>query len=258
MGGSGQRGRGNWLPDSASDSDATSSFSALADDTGNADTTYTDSTVAANTGYVYRVSGVNAAGAGEMSGPAEIAFRPAPPKPGSPSNLSARFNANIDRAGFSVTLSWDAPANEGAATGYQILRKEADATGAVAVLVDDTGNADTAYTDTAVTMDKSYIYRVKARNAGGLGAESQQAHVKVEDYHLRTYCPFDTCIQPIYGPNFLDANEVGDRVKANEYVIGVSVNGDSRAYPIERLGLREVVSDTVGGTPIVVTWCPIA
>ena len=61
---------------------------------------------------------------------------------------------------------------------------------------------------------------------------------------------------PIYNPSFLDADEVGNRMRADEYVIGVSINGDSRAYSVVHLYWKEVVRDTVGGTPIVVTWCP--
>jgi hypothetical protein len=37
-------------------------------------------------------------------------------------------------------------------------------------------------------------------------------------------------------------------------VLGVSINGESRAYSIPFLSGREVVNDVVGGVPIAVTW----
>ena len=37
-------------------------------------------------------------------------------------------------------------------------------------------------------------------------------------------------------------------------VIGVSINGDSRAYPIPYLSEHEIVNDVVGGQPIAATW----
>lgn len=59
-------------------------------------------------------------------------------------------------------------------------------------------------------------------------------------------------IRPIYEPGFIPPDEADLREEA--LVIGVSINGDSRAYPISILRRREMVNDTVGGRPILVTW----
>jgi hypothetical protein len=37
-------------------------------------------------------------------------------------------------------------------------------------------------------------------------------------------------------------------------VIGISINGESRAYPIPYLSAHEIVNDVVGGRPIAATW----
>ena len=37
-------------------------------------------------------------------------------------------------------------------------------------------------------------------------------------------------------------------------VIGVNINGESRAYPIPYLSAHEIVNDVVGGQPIAATW----
>lgn len=59
-------------------------------------------------------------------------------------------------------------------------------------------------------------------------------------------------IRPIYNPTFIPAS--GSDLDPNEMVIGVEFNGDTRAYPIRYLRTREIVNDTVGGIPILVTW----
>ncbi|MCH7797964.1 MAG: DUF3179 domain-containing protein [Planctomycetes bacterium] len=40
-------------------------------------------------------------------------------------------------------------------------------------------------------------------------------------------------------------------------VIEVSINGESVAYPLAIMGVHEIVNDTVGETPIAVTYCPL-
>jgi len=42
-----------------------------------------------------------------------------------------------------------------------------------------------------------------------------------------------------------------------ERVIGVELNGESRAYPLSILTWHEVINDELGGVPIVVTYCPL-
>jgi hypothetical protein len=40
-------------------------------------------------------------------------------------------------------------------------------------------------------------------------------------------------------------------------VIALELNGDARAYPLAILIWHEIVNDTVGGVPVVVTFCPL-
>jgi hypothetical protein len=42
-----------------------------------------------------------------------------------------------------------------------------------------------------------------------------------------------------------------------EPVIGLSINGDARAYPLRILMWHEIVNDTVGSVPVTVTYCPL-
>ena len=59
-------------------------------------------------------------------------------------------------------------------------------------------------------------------------------------------------IAPIYRPTAVTAKEAG--LQGGNLVIGVSIDGQSRAYPIRPLIFREMVNDELGGTPILVTW----
>ena len=47
------------------------------------------------------------------------------------------------------------------------------------------------------------------------------------------------------------------RIDPSQQMIGVSINGEHRAYPVPYLGQREIVNDVVGGRKIAVTWCPL-
>ena len=58
-------------------------------------------------------------------------------------------------------------------------------------------------------------------------------------------------IRPIYDPRFSPGKLTS--LRPGEAVIGVEINGESRAYPILILGGREKVNDVVGGVPILVT-----
>ena len=48
-----------------------------------------------------------------------------------------------------------------------------------------------------------------------------------------------------------------NKVDSNRLVIGVSINGESKAYPIRFLGYHHHIQDTVGGKPIMVTYCTV-
>ncbi len=63
-------------------------------------------------------------------------------------------------------------------------------------------------------------------------------------------------IPSIDAPTFVAVAEV-DNLGETEPVIAVSINGESRAYPLRILTWHEIVNDTVGGIPVTVTYCPL-
>ncbi len=62
-------------------------------------------------------------------------------------------------------------------------------------------------------------------------------------------------IPAIDRPRFVAAAQAS--LSADDRVLGVTVNGDARAYPLRILNWHEVVNDQVGGQPVVVTYCPL-
>jgi hypothetical protein len=55
----------------------------------------------------------------------------------------------------------------------------------------------------------------------------------------------------------LFANAQTDTTARTGLVIGVSINNKAKAYPIEVIGYHHQVKDTVGGEPIMVTYCTV-
>ena len=61
-------------------------------------------------------------------------------------------------------------------------------------------------------------------------------------------------IPSIDNPRFVGPGEADQQMESFERVLGVSINGDHRAYPLNMLSRHEIVNDTVGGVPVAVTW----
>jgi hypothetical protein len=43
-------------------------------------------------------------------------------------------------------------------------------------------------------------------------------------------------------------------LKPSERVLGVALNGEAKAYPLRILNWHELVNDSVGERPVLVTW----
>ena len=52
-------------------------------------------------------------------------------------------------------------------------------------------------------------------------------------------------------------NAAANKVDSQRLVIGVVLNGEAKAYPIRYLGFHHQVQDTVGGTPLIITYCTV-
>ena len=61
-------------------------------------------------------------------------------------------------------------------------------------------------------------------------------------------------IPAILEPEFVSASEAGYWMEPDEAVLGVSMGGEHKAYPVSMLSRHEIVNDVVGGEPVAVTW----
>lgn len=58
---------------------------------------------------------------------------------------------------------------------------------------------------------------------------------------------------PQYAPVAVAAGDIGPQEPVLSFIIG----GDARAYPLRLLLWHEIVNDTVGGVPVLVSYCPL-
>jgi len=64
-------------------------------------------------------------------------------------------------------------------------------------------------------------------------------------------------IPALKDPQFVSVSEADTWLKPTEPVILVEVQGEAKAYPIQILIWHEIANDTIGGEPLVVTFCPL-
>ena len=86
------------------------------------------------------------------------------------------------------------------------------------------------------------------REASASVAEEEESEYEIHYIIARDQIP------AILDPQFLDASEAIEAYNEHEQVLGLSIGGDHRAYPIPYLSQHEIVNDVVGGQPVAVTW----
>ncbi|MBM3451500.1 MAG: DUF3179 domain-containing protein [Armatimonadetes bacterium] len=64
-------------------------------------------------------------------------------------------------------------------------------------------------------------------------------------------------IPPVDRPQFEDVSSASKWLKDAEPVVLVVRDRDARAYPLQTITWHEIVNDTIGGAPAVVTFCPL-
>lgn len=58
-------------------------------------------------------------------------------------------------------------------------------------------------------------------------------------------------------PDFIRKEEGMDRFYEHEPVISVALQGEAKAYPLNMLTMHEISNDSLGGIPILATYCPL-
>ncbi|HME52518.1 MAG TPA: fibronectin type III domain-containing protein [Candidatus Lokiarchaeia archaeon] len=142
-------------------------------------TTFTDTSVKNGQIYYYKITAVNATGEGALSNEACATPFASITLPSSPRNLQATAGNG------QVTLSWQAPANNGgsAIMGYKIYR--GSSTGDETYL--STIANVTTYMDKNVTNGQTYYYKISAVNGAGEGIQSSEASATLSTTNIMLF-----------------------------------------------------------------------
>ena len=149
-------------------SGCTGSFSVLVANTTITATTFSSSGLVSGICYEYRVSAMNSVGVGNASNTASATTWSVPSQP---TSLAANAISQSQ-----INLSWSAPNTSGGTpvNGYKIERRDS-CTGNFSILIANTSNSDTLYSNTGLVNGTCYQYRVFAHNAVGTSLASNNA-----------------------------------------------------------------------------------
>ena len=158
---------------STTDPSGTASWTALTLGNG-LDTSYAHTGLGDGVTRWYRVSATNGIGAGAFAAPVMATTHDVP---GAPSNLTATPTVS-----FQVRLDWTTPDDDGgsAITSFEVKRKTVD-TDTGWLPISGSGPNTTSYNEAGLVNGTEYTFLVRAVNAKGDGAESNEAIVTPRD-----------------------------------------------------------------------------
>ena len=107
-----------------------------------------------------------------------------------------------------------------------------------------------------MTVDAATAAQARARLEGALRAtwatDFTRATISLDD--IQTGGPPKDGIPAIDDPQFESVPDADAWLADLEAVQVVALNGDARAYPVQIMVWHELVNDTVGGEPVVITF----
>lgn len=96
-----------------------------------------------------------------------------------------------------------------------------------------------------------------ASDTGEYNVTNDGTRYTVHPREIQRGCPGGMdCIPSIDNPKFQTARQA-DWLNDGDLVIGLEVNGETKAYPLRILNAHEIVNDRIGGKPVAVTYCPL-
>src|SRR5690348_10343727 len=147
------------------------SWYTIVSNTGSTGTTYSDTGLSPSTTYTYRVSAITILLVSSPSNTASATTASPVTVSQPPTGLTASADS------FSqITLNWNAPSNNGgsAIIGYKIARSS-DGGSTWSTIVSNTGSTSTTYSNSGLSPNTTYSYRVYAINSVGTSSPSNTA-----------------------------------------------------------------------------------
>ncbi len=89
------------------------------------------------------------------------------------------------------------------------------------------------------------------------GWQTDTTRRSIELQELAAGGPGKDRIPAIFQPQFVKPRTAQRWLNPREPVISLTVDDESRAYPLQILMWHEIVNDTVAGVPVAVTFCPL-
>jgi YVTN family beta-propeller protein len=149
--------------------DTGSIWNTIVSNTGSTATTYFDAKLIHSATYTYRVSAINSVGTSSPSNTASATTLNAVPTP--PTGLSATVVSTSQ-----INLGWNSPSDNGGTpvTSYMLERSTNDGS-TWNTIVSNTDSTGTTYSDTGLSPNTTYTYRVSAINSVGTSNPSSTA-----------------------------------------------------------------------------------
>jgi len=124
-----------------------------------------------------------------------------------------------------------------------------------AAVVGFVGRQEIAEFSDGFAADAAYaglLERAADEQAGGFNVDN----LTIPRHEIAFGGPPKDGIPALTGPETVSV-DAADHLRNDDRVVGVSLGGQDRAYPIRALMYHEAVNDEVGGVPIAVVYCPL-
>lgn len=104
-------------------------------------------------------------------------------------------------------------------------------------------------------LGTTLLFNTEAQNIPGFSTDWSRSTVDSEE--LRSGGPPKDGIPALNDPEFIDANRADEWLSDKEALILLQEGTVYKAYPLQILTWHEIVNDSIGSTPVTVTWCPL-
>jgi len=104
-------------------------------------------------------------------------------------------------------------------------------------------------------LTKGFVYAQLPRSVEWPNTDFDQRLVELDE--IQSGGPPKDGIPPIDDPKFVSVEEADAWLDPREPVIVVTLDGETKAYPLQIMTWHEIVNDEVGAVPVSVTFCPL-